>query len=89
MATMTLAGDYPWLEQSIGVQPTDRTSNTVERFLRNILGEVLHFISGIPTDEMMAQVKLDEEIRDRVMATLTRHMAYEKSVTDVIGHIML
>jgi hypothetical protein len=40
------------------------------------------------TDEMMVkQVKLDEEIRDKVIATLTRQMAYKRSVTDVIGNI--
>jgi hypothetical protein len=33
------------------------------------------------------QVKLDEEIRDRVAATLTRQMAFENSVADVIGNI--
>jgi ribosomal 50S subunit-associated protein YjgA (DUF615 family) len=66
----------------------DEDANTLRRFKRNIIGDVLHFVSGVPTDEMMAkQVKLDEEIRDKVTATLTRQMAYERSVTDVIGNI--
>jgi ribosomal 50S subunit-associated protein YjgA (DUF615 family) len=66
----------------------DEEGNTLRRFKRNIIGDVLHFVSGVPTDEMMAkQVKLDEEIRDKVTATLTRQMAYERSVTDVIGNI--
>jgi hypothetical protein len=33
------------------------------------------------------QVKLDEKIWDRVAATLTRQMAFENSVADVIGNI--
>jgi hypothetical protein len=66
----------------------EEEGNTLRRFKRNIIGDVLHFVSGVPTDEMMAkQVKLDEEIRDKVTATLTRQMAYERSVTDVIGNI--
>jgi hypothetical protein len=36
---------------------------------------------------MAKQVKLDKEIRDKVTATLTRQMSYERSVTDVIGNI--
>jgi hypothetical protein len=60
----------------------------VRRYKRNILGDALNYLSGVPTAEMMAkQVKLDEEIRDKVTATLTRQMSYEHSVTDVMGNI--
>jgi hypothetical protein len=67
---------------------TPPPGNLVRRYKRNILGDALNFLSGVPTAEMMAkQVKLDEDIRDKVTATLTRQMSYERSVTDVIGNI--
>jgi hypothetical protein len=67
---------------------TPSPGNLVRRFKRNILGDALNYLSGVPTAEMMAkQVKLDEDIRDKVTATLTRQMSYERSVTDVIGNI--
>jgi hypothetical protein len=65
-----------------------QSGNLVRRYRRNILGDALNYLSGVPTAEMIAkQVKLDEEIRDKVTATLTRQMSYERSVTDVIGNI--
>jgi ribosomal 50S subunit-associated protein YjgA (DUF615 family) len=67
---------------------TSSSGNLVRRIKRNILGDALNYLSGVPTAEMMAkQVKLDEDIRDKVTATLTRQMSYERSVTDVIGNI--
>jgi hypothetical protein len=36
---------------------------------------------------MAKQRQLDEDIRDRVTATLTRQMSYEKTVADIIGNI--
>jgi hypothetical protein len=64
------------------------SGNLVQRYKRIILGDALNYLSGVPTAEMMAkQVKLDEEIRDKVTATLTRQMSYERSVTDVFGNI--
>jgi hypothetical protein len=40
---------------------------------RNILGVGLPFMAGLPTDwDEGKQIKLDEEMRDRVTATLTR-----------------
>jgi hypothetical protein len=64
------------------------SGNLLRRYKWNILGDALNYLSGVPTAEMMAkQVKLDEEIRDKVTSTLTRQMSYERSVTDVIGNI--
>ncbi len=52
---------------------TSSPGNLVRRVKRNILGDPLNYLSGVPTAEMMAkQVKLDEDIRDKVTATLTR-----------------
>jgi hypothetical protein len=51
---------------------TSSPGNLVRRVKRNILGDALNYLSGVPTEEMMAkQVKLDEDIRDKVTATLT------------------
>jgi hypothetical protein len=86
---LTATGPYGVSDNGMG--PSSDTSspgNLVRRYKRNILGDALNYLSGVPTAEMMAkQVKLDEEIRDKVTATLTRQMAYERSVTDVIGNI--
>jgi hypothetical protein len=60
----------------------------VHRFKRNILGDVLHALTGVATKEELAkQRQLDEEIRNKVTSTLTRQMSYEKTVTDIIGNI--
>jgi hypothetical protein len=77
------------LGSSLDFSPsTSQPGNQVRRYRRNILGDALNYLSGVPTAEMMAkQVKLDEEIRDKVTATLTRQMSYERSVRDVIGNI--
>ncbi len=38
-----------------------QSGNLVRRYRRNILGDALNYLSGVPTAEMMAkQVKLDE-----------------------------
>ncbi len=82
-------GPYGDKDKGLGLlTDTPSSGNLVRRFKRNILGDALNYLSGVPTAEMMAkQVKLDEDIRDKVTATLTRQMSYERSVTDVIGNI--
>jgi hypothetical protein len=48
----------------------------------------LHALTGVATEEELAkQRQLDEDIRDKVTATLTRQMSYEKTVADIIGNI--
>jgi hypothetical protein len=60
----------------------------VRRYKRNILGDVLHALTGVATEEELAkQRQLDEDIRDKVTGTLTRQMSYEKTVADIIGNI--
>jgi hypothetical protein len=86
---LTATGSYGVSDNGMGpFSDTSSPGNLVRRYKRNILGDALNYLSGVPTAEMMAkQVKLDEEIRDKVTATLTRQMSYERSVTDVIGNI--
>jgi hypothetical protein len=86
---LSATGPYGDIDKGLGLlTDTSSSGNLVRRFKRNILGDALNYLSGVPTAEMMAkQVKLDEDIRDKVTATLTRQMSYERSVTDVIGNI--
>jgi hypothetical protein len=85
---LTAIGPFAGTDSTGTDSDTSLPGNLVRRFKRNILGDALNYLSGVPTAEMMAkQVKLDEEIRDKVTATLTRQMSYERSVTDVIGNI--
>jgi hypothetical protein len=69
MTMGNMAVSMPWLTDiAIPAQPISqkKDSNTLRRYKRNIIGDILHFLSRVPTDEIMAkQVKLDEEIRDR------------------------
>ncbi len=53
------------------------------RFKRNIIGDALHFLTGVATDEeLQEQVKKDNDLRDKITATLTRQIAYEKELTN-------
>ncbi len=50
---------------------------------RNFLGDALHFFTGVATDdELQEQVKKDNELRDKITATLTRQISYEKEMTN-------
>ncbi len=71
--------------------PTSATSdndNQLQRYKRNILGDVLHTLTGVATDDELAkQRQLDEDIRNKVTSTLTCQMSYEKTITDIIVNI--
>jgi hypothetical protein len=80
----------PWIavDSSPALPPTDDNDNQLQRFKRNILGDVLHALTGVATDEELAkQRQLDEDIRNKVTSTLTRQMSYEKTISDIIGNI--
>jgi hypothetical protein len=80
----------PWMavDSSPSLPPTQDSDNQLLRYKRNILGDVLHALTGVATDEELAkQRQLDEDIRNKVTSTLTRQMAYEKTITDIIGNI--
>jgi hypothetical protein len=73
MATGDVGMGLAWLTDRATPSQVHNTqdSNSYKKYKRNILWGILHFVSGLPTDEMMAkQVKLDGEIRDRVTTTL-------------------
>ena len=43
-----------------------------QRVKRNFLGDLLHTLTGVATDDQLqAQLRLDEEIREKVLSVLT------------------
>jgi hypothetical protein len=89
-ATQGTSTTLPWMatDSSPRLPATTDDDNQLQRYKRNILGDVLHALTGVATDEELAkQRQLDEDIRNKVTSTLTRQMAYEKAVTDIIGNI--
>jgi hypothetical protein len=89
LASKGSSSTLPWMSASNpSPSPQSDKDNQVRRFKRNILGDVLHALTGVATEEELAkQRQLDEDIRDKVTATLTRQMSYEKNVADIIGNI--
>ena len=60
-----------------------RKTSQGRRQKRNVLGNILHFFTGVATDEELeAQVKRESELRDRITSTLTRQVAFEKEIAD-------
>jgi hypothetical protein len=64
--------------------------NSVRRVKRNVFGDIMHQLFGVATDEQLQQqLKVDEELRDKVADTLTRQVYYEKELTMAIGNITM
>jgi hypothetical protein len=62
--------------------------NKVKRVKRNIFGDVLHQLFGVATDEeLQQQLRVDEELRDKVASTLTRQVYFEKEIVSAIGNL--
>ena len=62
--------------------------NVVKRAKRNVFGEILHQLTGVATDaELQQQLRIDEELRDKMTAAMTRQVAYEQEITGVIGNL--
>jgi hypothetical protein len=62
--------------------------NHVKRVKRNIFGEALHQLFGVATDEeLQQQLRVDEELRDKVASTLTRQVYFEKEIVSAIGNL--
>ena len=61
--------------------PASGYDNMYVRHKRNILGDILHTLTGVATDdELHKQMKIDEEIREKIAATLNRQITYEKTL---------
>jgi hypothetical protein len=90
LAVKGTSSSLPWIDPTAAPSSSPMTDkeNQVHRFKRNILGDVLHALTGVATEEELAkQRQLDEDIRNKVTSTLTRQMSYEKTVSDIIGNI--
>ncbi len=69
LASKGTSSTVPWLDQTSPSPSMMRDKdNLVRRYKRNILGDVLHALTGVATEEELAkQRQLDENIRDKVM----------------------
>jgi hypothetical protein len=64
------------------------TTNQHNRFKRNILGDLIHSITGLATDdELKKQMRIDEEIRNKISSTLTRQVSFEKTLATVYSNL--
>jgi hypothetical protein len=62
--------------------------NTVRRVKRNVFGDVFHQLFGLATDEeLQQQLRVDEDLRDKVASTLTRQVYFEKELVAAIGNL--
>jgi hypothetical protein len=76
-------GDGFWAGPGIEIE-----ENSVRRVKRNIFGEALHQLFGVATDEeLQQQLRVDEELRDKVASTLTRQVYSEKEIVSAIGNL--
>jgi hypothetical protein len=75
-------GDF-WAGPGIEIE-----ENAVKRVKRNIFGEALHQLFGVATnEELQQQLRVDEELRDKVASTLTRQVYFEKEIVSAIGNL--
>ena len=75
-------------EQTITTSPTKQLENRVRRQKRNILGDFLHAVTGVATEEQLqAQTRLDAEMRDKVKDALGRQVSFERTITSVYTNI--
>jgi hypothetical protein len=59
----------------------EERQNTYDRYKRNILGDFLSAVTGVATEEeLQQQLKIDNDIRDKVVTTLARQVTFEKSI---------
>jgi hypothetical protein len=64
------------------------TGNQVRRQKRNILGDLVHVITGLATDDMLQQqLKIDEVIRDKVTNTLARQISFEQTMATIYSNL--
>jgi hypothetical protein len=64
--------------------------NGIRRMKRNVFGDIMHQLFGVATDEQLQQqLRVDEELRDKVADTLTRQVYYEKELTMAVGNITM
>jgi hypothetical protein len=74
---------------SLHLDPDTEEKNVrAKRQKRNIIGDFIHQLTGLATDdELHKQMKIDEQIRDRITATLSKQVAFEKTMTEVYTNL--
>jgi hypothetical protein len=59
-----------------------------KRVKRNFLGDILHTLTGVATDDQLqAQLKLDQEIRQKVSHIMTKQVTFERDLTDAVTNL--
>ena len=62
--------------------------NQVRRQKRNILGDLVHVVTGLATEDMLQQqLKIDEVIRDKVTNTLARQISFEQTMATIYSNL--
>ena len=63
-------------------------ANGLRREKRNILGDIIHAVTGLATDARVdEQAKLDEEVRGKVEQVLAHQLAYEEKMTEALAEL--
>jgi hypothetical protein len=63
-------------------------SNRLRRTKKNILGNLVHVITGLATDDQLQQqLKIDEVIRDKVANTLARQISFEQTMATIYSNL--
>ncbi len=77
------------IEKLLGKAPTTqknegpKQANHHEREKRNALGDFLHYVGGVATEEMLQkQLRIDNEIREKITSTLSRQVTFEKIISN-------
>ena len=84
----TLTSTTQTAKQVKQVKDQSTSTNDHIRQKRNILGDFLHMVTGVATDdELQKQMKIDEEIREKITHTLSRQVAFEKSIAAFYGNL--
>ena len=64
------------------------SNGVLRRVKRNFLGDILHSLTGVATDEQLQQqIRLDEEIREQVVSLLHHQAITDKGVTDMLSAV--
>lgn len=76
------------LTNQVTRSPTPSTPPRLRRVKRNFLGEILHTLTGVATDEQLqVQLRRDEEIRVQVASVLAHQVSYETEVSASVANL--
>jgi hypothetical protein len=59
-----------------------------DRKKRNILGDIVHVMTGLATeDQLQQQLKIDKAIREKVANTLAKQVSLEQTMASIYGNL--